>query len=380
MAWNVAGFRIAAVLLCTIATSVATAQDSATDTREGIAPDIREDDTRFKVQRGDFVAVPIPISNPTLDTGLVAGAAYFYAQTEEQAAAQPASLTAAAAMYTSNDSRAFAVVQQNYWREDRWRFTGAIGGADLRLSLLTPDPQSGGISADWRIDGSFLLARLSRRLAGDWYGGLLARIIDADQSIETGSQLTEPEPGNFDTESSVRSSGLGVTFEFDTRDMPTNPYSGRYLTAQAVFNDENLGSNRTYQSYSANYRAYHDIGESLVIAWEIQGCKRGGTSPLWDACRVDLRGFAATDFLGKGSASGQVEARWRLSRRWGLVGFGGAGYIDDSFSGLKDHEPLPSYGAGVRFMVLPAKRFIMRLDLAWSEDDEAIHFSVGESF
>jgi len=97
--------------------SVAFAQDDKADTRPGIAPDIREDETRLKLQRGDFVIVPIPISNPTLGSGLVAGAAYFYAQTEEQKKRQPASVTATAAMYTSNDSRAFAVVQQNYWRE-----------------------------------------------------------------------------------------------------------------------------------------------------------------------------------------------------------------------------------------------------------------------
>ena len=85
--------------------SVAFAQEAKTDTRPGIAPDIREDETDLKLQRGDFVVVPIPISNPTLGSGLVAGAAYFYAQTEAQKKLQPASVTAAA-MYTSNDSKA----------------------------------------------------------------------------------------------------------------------------------------------------------------------------------------------------------------------------------------------------------------------------------
>ena len=81
-----------------------------TDTRPGIAPDIREDETRLKMQRGDFVVVPIPISNPTLNEGLVVGAAYFYPQSEEERKLQPASVTAAAGLYTSNDSRAFALV------------------------------------------------------------------------------------------------------------------------------------------------------------------------------------------------------------------------------------------------------------------------------
>ena len=106
------------------------------DTRPPIAPDIREDESRLKVQRGDFVAVPIPISSPTFGTGLIAGAAYFYSQTEEQAKQQPASLTAVAGAYTDNDSRALAIVQQNYWNRNKWRFTGT--GPERRV---LPDRQ-----------------------------------------------------------------------------------------------------------------------------------------------------------------------------------------------------------------------------------------------
>ncbi len=39
-----------------------TQQNPQQDTRPPLAPDIREDETNLKVQRGNFVAVPIPIS------------------------------------------------------------------------------------------------------------------------------------------------------------------------------------------------------------------------------------------------------------------------------------------------------------------------------
>ena len=80
------------------------------------------------------------------------------------------------------------------------------------------------------------------------------------------------------------------------------------------------------------------------------------------------------------SASGQIEARWQKSKRWGLVGFAGGGYVGDSFSGVRDREPIPSYGVGLRFTVLPAKRINLRLDYARSFASDAIHFSVGEAF
>ncbi|HEX5765318.1 MAG TPA: hypothetical protein VFY27_07105, partial [Woeseiaceae bacterium] len=149
--------------LTLLALECANAEPSSTETHQGIAPDIREDSTNLKLQRGNYVVVPIPISNPTLDTGLIAGAAYFWPQTAEQAARQPASVTGAAAMYTSNDSRVLVLAQQSYWAEDRWRLTGAIGAADLRLTLLTGDGAAGEGRADWHIDGGFLAARLARK-------------------------------------------------------------------------------------------------------------------------------------------------------------------------------------------------------------------------
>jgi hypothetical protein len=351
------------------------ASETATDTRPGIAPDIREDPAQMKLQRGDFVVVPIPISNPTLDTGLVAGAAYFYRQTEEQKRAQPASVTAMGGMYTSNDSRAFALAQQNYWRSNTWRFTGAIGIADLRLSLLAPNESPGGQSLDWRVHGEFLFARISRKLAGHWYGGFNLRTVYADQSFEA-AQTT----ASFDLGSTVQSSGLGMNVEFDTRDMPLNTYSGRYFTADALFNDEALGSDKTYQSYSLALRSYHELSESLVLAWELRGCLRSGTAPLWDACTLKLRGFPVTDYLGRETVSGQVEVRWRLNERWGLVGFAGSGYIGSSFSEIRDGDAIPSYGAGIRYMVLAAKRVNLRIDYARSDDSDAIHVAVGEAF
>lgn len=351
-------------------------QDSQSqlDTRPGIAPDIRYDDTDLKVQHGNFVVVPIPIADPTIGDGLVGGAAYFYPQAGEEAKVEPASVTALGALYTNNDSRAVALVQQNYWR-GKWRFTGALAAADLRLSLLTADGTENGQNVDWRIYGGLGFAKLARKLKGDWYGGLQLRVIDATQSL-----VVPGSPPEFDASSEITSAGLGAYFEYDTRDLPLNSYSGRHLEVNALFNDEALGSDSTYQSYGAAYRSYHKIADPLVLAWEMQGCSRVGTAPLWDACTIKLRGFSATDYLGRTSASGQAEVRWQPGKRWGVVGFGGAGYVGGSFNEIRERELIPSYGAGIRFSVLPAKRINLRIDYARSSDSDAIHIAVGEAF
>jgi hemolysin activation/secretion protein len=164
------------------------------------------------------------------------------------------------------------------------------------------------------------------------------------------------------------------------RDMPTNAYSGNLFNVNGLFNDQSFGSDNDYQSYSAEFRSYYEMSDQLVLAWQIEGCYRSGTFPLWDSCTVGLRGFPATDYLGKSSAIAQVEARWRMSERWGLVGFAGGGRIDNNFSEVEVNDIIPSYGVGIRFMVLKSKRINIRLDYGRSDNSDAIHLSVGEAF
>ena len=47
----------------------------------------------YVVSKGDFVAAPIPFSNPTIGSGLAGVLAYFYPQDTQQKASQPPSVT-----------------------------------------------------------------------------------------------------------------------------------------------------------------------------------------------------------------------------------------------------------------------------------------------
>jgi hypothetical protein len=341
----------------------------------GAAPDLRDDELPLKLQKRNFVVIPVPISNPTVDTGLIVGGGYFYPQTEAQKEAQPASFTAAVGMYTSNDSKAFAVAHQSYWNEDTWRLGGAIGVVDLRLLLQTPDVPISDPNVNWNIRGNIAAIKFDRRLFGDWFVGVSSRFVDIEQSI---SPLDDENP--FDESEETKTVGIGLVAEHDSRDMPLNSYSGHLFRFSALFNDETLGSDATYQTVKINYRSYHELSVPVVLAWEVRACEGSIKAPLWDACKIGLRGFSATDYLGRVSASTQIEARWRVSKRWGLVGFAGAGYIVESFSNARDRELIPSYGLGVRFMVLKSKRINLRLDYARSTGSDAIHVSVGEVF
>ncbi len=121
---------LASALLC--ASPVVADEAAQTDTVSSVTsgppvavvPDLRDVENPLTVQKGDFVVVPIPMSSPTFGTGLIGAGAYFYPQSEQQKASQPASFTGAAGAYTNNDSWAVGIGQQNYWDANKWRFTG----------------------------------------------------------------------------------------------------------------------------------------------------------------------------------------------------------------------------------------------------------------
>ena len=344
---------------------------------KGTVPDLREEEVPAKFQRDNLVVVPIPMSSPTFGTGLILGGAYFYPQTKEQKAAQPASFTGAAVGYTTNDSWVAGVMQQNYWAEDKWRFTGVGGYLDFKLELIAPETEEESERAlDWLVRGGFVQTSLQRRIKGDWYGGVTLRYLDITQDLD----LRGIDPGiNF--EGNIQAAGIGLDLIFDTRDLPANPWDGHYLELKAMSSHQSPSRLGSYQGYNARYRSYHKLTDRLVLAGDASACTRSGDFPLWDSCWLSLRGFPITRYMAKTAMQVQGEARLKLSKRWGVVAFAGAGDVKDSLTLEPKDSFVPSYGVGIRFMVLQSQRINVRVDYGRSNDgQDAWYLSVAEAF
>lgn len=52
---------------------------------------------------------------------------------------------------------------------------------------IAPDDTTSGQSLDWRINGALFFAKIARKIKGNWYGGLLARIQRPVQSHVVGN-------------------------------------------------------------------------------------------------------------------------------------------------------------------------------------------------
>lgn len=342
-------------------------------------PDLREIEEPMVVpskRTKSYFIVPVPMSSPTFGTGLALGGAYFYPQSDAQKAAQPASFTGAAAGYTSNDSWAGGIMQQSYWDEDRWRFNAVAGYADFRLELVQSLNNPDESVVDWVVSGSFIQSSIARRLGDNWYLGGTLRYLDISQGVDLNIDIPD-----YSLEPSIVAPGVGVYSEYDTRDIPSNAFSGTLAEFKAMVSDQRSRDNGTYIAMSARIRRYHQLRDDFVLAWDINGCQKSGEIPLWDTCRLNLRGFPVTDYLSKQSIAAQVEGRWQFSERWGAVAFAGAGLVDRPFADNGDGETIPSYGVGLRYMVLPSQRINIRVDYGRSDTGTgAWYLSVGEAF
>ncbi|MCL1142403.1 BamA/TamA family outer membrane protein [Shewanella gaetbuli] len=353
-----------------------TSQASETAGKKSFIPNIKDNDTAVTVSKGNYVAAPIPFSNPTIDSGLAGVFGYFYPQDAHQKANQPPSVTGIGAMYSSNKSYAAAVGHASYWDDNNWQFKGGVGYADLKLPLISSDENNIGFNLNWDLKGVAALAEINRQFAKNWYVGLTGIYLDLKQQFSVDISSIHFELGN-----EVQSFGLGPAIIYDSRDVPTNAYDGYYFKAETIIYDKAIGSENEFTSYNLEVDGYHPLREDLVVAWKLKGCAREGDIPLWAACRLGLRGFASTEFMSRQSLETEAEARWRFHKRWGMVAFAGLGALDDTHSRINESEVIPSYGVGLRWMIQPAERINIRLDYARSNDNnQAVYLSVGEAF
>lgn len=343
-----------------------------------VAPPGVADTAEAGAKKEQFTVVPIPLSDPTLGSGLVAAGLYFHAQTAEEAKVQPATLTAAFALATDNGSRVAGVAHASYWDADRWRFSGIAGYGHLNLdffgagSLTAPQEAS----ARWTVDATIVHPKLYRQFDDHWYAGAQMRYVDARQTFGTATGIAVPLAEN------ITSVGAGLMIERDTRDNQFNAYSGSLFQFDALFNRTGLGSDGDYNAVTVRWRTYFSLSSTLVLAVDTRGCSRTGEVPLFDACFLQLRGFPLTRYIGNAMAIAQAEFRWRVAGPVGLVAFAGMGTVASRPGELR-FDPASAaigYGVGVRYMLLDSQRINLSVDLARGGGSNALYVSVAEAF
>lgn len=179
-------------------------------------------------------------------------------------------------------------------------------------------------------------------------------------------------------------SALGLVGIFDSRDNVINSYKGTLFELSSYFYAPAIGSTFSFSYLNILYQKFKQLKPKNVLAFQFR-CRYGfGDIPFLDLSTVGnddlLRGYPKNRFRDRHFIGGQVEYRFPLFWRFGLVCFAGAGDVFSSWSDIQTNTLKYSVGSGLRFVVNPAERLNIRFDYSYGKEGGYFYFVVAESF
>jgi len=340
------------------------------DSREGAAAVSAE---------GNWVPVPIPVSNPTIGTGLQAVLMYLHPKKAGEESS-PNATSGIAGMYTNTDSWFTGLFHDDYWANDRYRFTGFMGYGELNLKYygIGDSPILREHPINYEFKTFFFVPKFQARIPSTdhWFGGLQYVFIDSDSVFKI-SQLLPILP---DIRGHIRSAGLGLLTTFDSRDDNYYPTKGQLFEAKWTNYGESWGGDYQYNKFRTFLNHYQPVIDPLVLALRANADVSSGDAPFFDLSYLDMRGFARGRYQDNLTFSLHAEGRYKFLPRWGAVAFVESGWYGDDLDSLLSSRTIFSYGGGIRWQVTKDKTMNLGVDVAFSTDDQAIYIQVGEKF
>lgn len=178
--------------------------------------------------------------------------------------------------------------------------------------------------------------------------------------------------------------GFGIVGIRDNRDNIINAYKGSLLEVSSYFFVPKLGSNFRYTNLNALYQQYWQVRHKHILALQSRMRLTYGNVPFLDLSTLGnddlLRGYARNRFRDNHFAGAQLEYRFPLFWRLGMVGFAGLGDVFGPSSTVTFNTLKYSIGSGLRLVVDPAERLNIRLDYGYGREGGQWYFMVAEAF
>jgi len=330
----------------------------------------------------EWLIAPIPGANPTFGWTLAMPVAILY-RPPSLDDDDPPWITGAGGFYAENDSWAAGLFHRMNIRNDRWRFMGGLAYADMVYNYYGGGGVSGNDSHYVEINQTFGggLGEVLIRVWPHVYAGL--QVMGMSTTVES---IRFP---NLDPDFTIPDIGLQMNLVdliprliWDTRDNEFYPSRGNYLNFTITLSSADWGSDFEYLLYGLDWNYFYPLAENQVLAVRFAGKYAGGSVPFFRLPALgqgaDLRGYVAGVYRDKLLLTWQAEYRIRITPRIGLVGFAGVGFLGSGWDDIS--EALPSYGAGLRWVIAPENNISFRIDVARGEDNTEWYLGVGEAF
>lgn len=228
------------------------------------------------------------------------------------------------------------------------------------------------------------------------YNFIDAFYIRSAMNYETRRSQEYTSNGRLDQEVAAKNIAAKIytiSLEWDQRDYPQAPTSGRLYRLTALFNNsENRETSKSidsFQKYDLETKEYIPFGESKVLALqlllsEIQGSEAipfQNLNSIGGGAR--LRGFYNGRYRAKALLMSQVEARWEFRDRWVAAMFVGGARLGSKMQNIFETDQsrlFASGGLGIHYVIDKENRTKFRFDIGGGAEKLGVYVLIGEAF
>ena len=333
---------------------------------------------------GNFLPLPIFVSEPAIGEGLGAALIYFHLQDQQdehkaatardlsklgERSKPPPTATGVFGFYTNNDTAAIGLGHANSFADDRFRLRAAAAEARINSTFYIGDR-----GVDFRMEGSALFSDLKTRIGDSRaFIGLSASYVDANNVFR--EELQEIDGIELDDFGFV-DAGLALSLIYDTRDNTILPARG-YLVEAIGWR---YGGDFDYDSARLKGLWFGEIAEKTVLGLRLDVGNASGDVPFFGAPYVRLRGIPALRYQGEVAGAFETELRYRLADRWSASVFGGVGSVKVGDRQTETRDEIRTIGIGGRYLALREQDAWVGIDIARGPEDLAWYIQLGSSW
>jgi outer membrane protein assembly factor BamA len=278
-----------------------------------------------------------------------------------------------------------------FWREDKLRIY-----ADINFKTMPDNYWGVGYDAArnaYKSDSTTAYTRnwlqfypkILWQFKENWFAGGIINLnytkgADACETVSNDSYYAKYNDKPFN-------SGLGLIFQYDSRDVPVNPWKGTFVELSATFFGSYLGGQNNYQVYEFDFRKYQQIKRpGMTLAFQLRGRFGENNMPYGEMSQpgtpFDLRGYSWGRYRDYSMLYALAEYRHMFLKRndelskHGVVLFTGVGSIGEGVSHFNGW--LPCFGIGYRLEVQP--RMNLRIDFGFGLESSGFYFNFNEAY
>lgn len=352
----------------------------------------RKQKKQEKIEKGKLMVLPLagPAYTPELEFTIAGSVMLSYKTNPKDTLIQRSSSPISIGV-SSTGAYFFGTKVTTFWRQDSWRIYADINfkdmpdnyygvGYDAGLNTYVSDSTTSYKRTWFQFYPKFLHQFRKHHFVGPNLDINYTKGSDASAGVASDVDYQEFNDQPFNA-------GIGVVYQYDSRDIPVNAWKGWYLEVIGTFYGGYLGGQNNYQLLAIDYRNYFKIKRlGRTLAMQVRGRFTTGDVPYGEMSQLgtpfDLRGYRWGQYRDESMLYIIEEYRHMFAKKDGSPGKAGfvvwlgAGTLAETVGEFD--KWLPNAGLGFRFEVQP--RMNLRIDYGFGKESRGFYFNFNEAF